>query len=166
MTPKAVSNVRVTRATLEHAEGILRCLSAAFDPYRTQYTPDAFEDTVMSAETVRQRLETMTVLVAVSEAGQIIGTVGAAVRGADGHIRGMAVLPSLQGSGIADYLLESIEEALIAAGCSFVTLDTTAPLLRASRFYERNGYVHSGAISDFFGMPLFEYQKRLPAGPD
>jgi hypothetical protein len=47
------------------------------------------------------------------------------------------------------------------AGCSFATLDTTAPLARAIRFYERNGYVRSGVIADFFGMALFEYRKQL-----
>ena len=35
--------------------------------------------------------------------------------------------------------------------------------LRASaiRFYERNGYVASGRVGDFFGMPLYEYLKPL-----
>lgn len=106
----------------------------------------------------------MIVLVARNEAGQIIGTTGAAVRGPEGHIRGMAVVPSSQGTTVAVDLLETIEAELRAAGCSLVTLDTTAPLTRAIHFYERNGYVRSGAVSDFFGMPLYEYQKRL-AGP-
>ena len=63
--------------------------------------------------------------------------------------------------GVADQLLETIEQELRAAGCPFVTLDTTAPLARAIRFYERNGYVSSGAVSDFFGMALYQYQKQL-----
>jgi ribosomal protein S18 acetylase RimI-like enzyme len=162
MTPNQVANVRIMRATLGDAEGILRCLRAAFEPYRTQYTTAAYEDTVMTADTVRQRIETMTVLIARNGGGLIIGTVGAAVRGAEGHIQGMAVAPSSQGGGVADQLLESLEKELLAAGCSFVTLDSTAPLARAIRFYERHGYVRSGTVSDFFGMALYEYQKRLP----
>jgi GNAT superfamily N-acetyltransferase len=166
MTSKTAPNVCIMRATVGDADGILQCLRAAFEPYRAQYTPAAYEDTVLTAETVRQRIERMTVLVARNEAGLIIGTVGAAVRGAEGHIRGMAVAPSSQGGGVADRLLESIERELTAAGCSLVTLDTTAPLARAIRFYERNGYVRSGAVSVFFGMALYEYQKRLQsAGP-
>jgi hypothetical protein len=31
----------------------------------------------------------------------------------------------------------------------------------AIRFYERNGYAHSGKVFDFFGMPLHEYVKQL-----
>jgi GNAT superfamily N-acetyltransferase len=161
MTPNHVANVRIMHATFGDAEGIGRCLGAAFEPYRTQYTPAAYEDTVLTADSVRQRIETMTLLVARNEAGLVIGTVGAAIRGPEGHIRGMAVVPSSQGNGVADRLLESIERELAAAGCSFVTLDTTAPLTRAIRFYERHGYVRSGTVSDFFGMALYEYQKRL-----
>jgi hypothetical protein len=56
--------------------------------------------------------------------------------------------------------LESIENEPREAGCSLVTLDTAAPLARAIRFYERNGYVRSGVVSDFFVMALYEYQKR------
>ena len=115
----------------------------------------------MSAESARQRIETMCVLVARSEQGTVVGTVGATVRGPEGHIRGMAVVPPAQGTGVADQLIKSIEGELSAAGCSFVTLDTTVPLVRAIRFYERHGYVRSGVVGDFFGMPLYEFQKQL-----
>jgi hypothetical protein len=46
-------------------------------------------------------------------------------------------------------------------GCARLTLDTTEPLKRATRFYERNDFRPSGVVSDFFGMPLFEYIKDL-----
>jgi GNAT superfamily N-acetyltransferase len=151
----------IARATFDDAEGILNCLCAAFEPYRTQYTAAAYEDTVMTSDTVRQRIESMTVLVARNKTGLIVGTIGASVRGPEGHIRGMAVAPLWQGAGVANRLLESIENELRGAGCSLVTLDTTAPLVRAIRFYERNGYVRSGVVSDFFGMALYEYKKRL-----
>jgi hypothetical protein len=42
-----------------------------------------------------------------------------------------------------------------------VSLDTTEPLRRAMRFYERNGYQRSGKVTDFFGMTLIEYIKEL-----
>jgi ribosomal protein S18 acetylase RimI-like enzyme len=153
--------VTIKRATFEDAEDILGCLRAAFEPYRAHYTPAAYEDTVMNPRTVRRRIETMTVLVARDDTSSVVGTVGASARGAEGHIRGMAVAPPAQGGGVADRLLEAIEKELKAAGCSFVTLDTTAPLARAIRFYERNGYVRTGVVADFFGMALYEYRKRI-----
>jgi ribosomal protein S18 acetylase RimI-like enzyme len=152
----------VERATFNDAEGIFDCLSAAFEPYRALYTPAAYEDTVLTRETVRQRMQTMTVLVARDDAAVIIGTVAGAGHGAEGHIRGMAVAPAWQGTRLADVLLHGIEEEMRLAGCSFATLDTTAPLARAIRFYERNGCARSGVVSDFFGMALYGYRKQLP----
>jgi len=29
------------------------------------------------------------------------------------------------------------------------------------RFYEKNGFRRSGKVTDFYGMPLFEYVKTL-----
>ena len=161
MPEGAARHFTITRATIDDADGILGCLRTAFESYRAQYTPAAYEDTVMNAATARQRIETMKVLVARGEQGTVVGTVGATVRGREGHIRGMAVVPAAQGMGVADQLIESMEGELSAAGCSFVTLDTTVPLVRAIRFYERHGYVRSGTIGDFFGMPLHEFRKYL-----
>jgi hypothetical protein len=42
-------------------------------------------------------------------------------------------------------------------------LDTTEPLIQATRFYERNVFLRTGKISDFFGMPLIEYAKESAA---
>jgi len=42
-----------------------------------------------------------------------------------------------------------------------ITLDTTEPLNRAIRFYEKNGYRPTGKIGRFYGMPLLEYSKAI-----
>ena len=55
--------------------GILECLQDAFEAYRDSYTRDAFIDTVLTPETLRQRLVTMCVFVAVNQAREIVGTV-------------------------------------------------------------------------------------------
>jgi ribosomal protein S18 acetylase RimI-like enzyme len=103
----------------------------------------------------------MTVYVAVSGDGEIVGTVACSAHGDEGHLRGMAVHPAWQGQGIAEELLRKVEDELIAGGCKRVTLDTTAPLQRAARFYRRSGFAASGRVTDFFGMPLHEYVKAL-----
>jgi len=53
------------------------------------------------------------------------------------------------------------EAHLRQQGCARITLDTTEPLRRAMRFYEKHGYRPSGRITDFFGMPLHEYVKAI-----
>ncbi len=149
-------------ANAEDADGILECLRAAFEPYEPRYTSDAYRDTVLTPDTLRERFECMSILVAVMPAGDVIGTIACQVTSPDeGHLRGMAILPRYQGTGIADALLAAAEHDLQDAHCVRVTLDTVEPLRRAIRFYERHGYRPSGRAVDFFGMPLYEYVKTL-----
>ena len=92
----------IRTATLIDADGILNCLHSAFHEFRSSYTSDAFLDTVLTPETVRERLEAMHVLIAVDEAGQVVGTIACQVIEKDeGHIRGMAVLPCWRGTSVA-----------------------------------------------------------------
>jgi ribosomal protein S18 acetylase RimI-like enzyme len=170
----------VRTATPHDSTGILKCLHEAFEPYRISYTPEAFADTVLTPETLQHRLASMSLFVALSDSGEIVGTIGCQVvdplvvdppvvdppvvnpkkeNSSEGHIRGMAVLPGWQGAGVAGRLLKTAEAELRASGCSRISLDTTQPLQRAIRFYEKNGFRPSGKVTDFFGMPLFEYVK-------
>jgi ribosomal protein S18 acetylase RimI-like enzyme len=154
--------VSIRTATDNDASEILACLQAAFAPYRDFYTPEAFLDTVLRPETLQHRLAQMQVFVAETSSGQIVGTIACrAIGKGEGHLRGMAVLPTCQGTGIADRLLKHAETELRRQNCTRITLDTTAPLGRARRFYEKFGFHRSGKTSDFFGMPLFEFQKYL-----
>jgi GNAT superfamily N-acetyltransferase len=75
----------------------------------------------------------------------------------------MAVLPALQGGGVARRLLERAEAERRRGGCSRISLDTTLPLKRAVSFYVKNGIRPSGRENDFFGMRLYEYVKTLGA---
>ncbi|HMK28676.1 MAG TPA: GNAT family N-acetyltransferase [Terriglobales bacterium] len=157
----------VRRAGERDAEGILACLGAAFEPYREFYSREAFQDTTLTGETVHSRLQNMKVFVAQDASGEVIGTIGCQVVDCEeGHLRGMAVRSAWQGRGVAEQLLRVAESELRARGCQRVTLDTTAPLKRAMRFYERNGYRPSGKVGDYHGMPLFEYVKALGSMSD
>jgi GNAT superfamily N-acetyltransferase len=165
--PQAVSappaEFVIRLASAEDAAAILQCLRAAFEPYRSQYTPQAYLDTVMTPDMILQRLTSMTVLVALDAQGSVVGTIGgAAVSSSEGHLRGMAVPPQWHGRGIAQRLLEAVEKHLLGRGCTRISLDTTEPLQRAMRFYEKNGFRRTGKVADFFGMNLIEYAKPLP----
>ena len=156
------ATVSIRKAVAADADAIRRCLRAAFAPYRERYTPDAYRDTVLTTESVAERLASMSVLVALTPDGNIVGTVShQVIEDGEGHLRGMAVLPAYAGTGVAEQLLATAERELRAQGCLRVTLDTTEPLRRAVRFYEKHGYRRSGRVTDFFGMPLFEYVKAV-----
>ena len=117
---------------------------------------------MLTLHTIEQRLADMCVFVAITGAGRIIGTIGCRLENAqEGHIRGMAVDGEWQGSGVAQRLLNAVESELGGKGCSRISLGTTQPLQRAIRFYERNGFRSTGKVTDFFGMALYEYVKKL-----
>jgi len=158
MTPISIRN-----ATVADCQDILECLGSAFERYQSSYTPEAYEDTVLNSQVLDLRLREMCVLVAVTEPEEnVVGTLAFSIaKAGEGHLRGMGVRPDWQGRGIAKRLLDYAEVQLRAQNCRRVTLDTTAPLLRAINFYERNGYAATGREIDFFGMPLFEYAKNL-----
>lgn len=157
----SLTDLSIRAAYTGDARCIVACLEAAFAPYRDLYTPAAYADTVPHTNGILRRIANMHVLVAVA-GDQVVGTIaGTCNDEGGGHLRGMAVLPHWQGSGVAGQLLIAIEEYLRIKGCSRVTLDTTLPLQRAIRFYESRGYRISGMIADFFGMSLHEYAKKL-----
>lgn len=152
----------IRRATLDDTEGVLRCLHSAFAAYEHDYTRVAFEDTTLTRESYLCRLREMMVFVAVDNSGCVVGTIACNVLGTgEGHLRGMAVVPECQATGIANQLLARAESELAQRSCAHITLDTTEPLERAIHFYERHGYRRSGKVGDFFGMPLIEFVKGL-----
>ncbi len=151
----------IRRATLADSEQVLECLREAFEPYRKNYTELAYIDTVLTPETMQTRLSEMQILVATDMANHVIGTIAYKVSNGAGHLRGMAVRPKYQGSGVAAALLMQAESDLCQLQCRTVTLDTTSPLERAICFYERNGFCRTGEVTSFFGMPLFAYRKQF-----
>ena len=152
--------IQIRKAMRADTAAVLAVLRGAFAPYESDYTPEGYEDTVLTPQTFIERFKTMSILVAV-EGNEIIGTIACAANGEEGRLRGMAVAAEHLGKGIAADLLQAAESELRAKHCKRVTLDTTEPLQRAMRFYEKHGYRRSGRITDFFGMPLYEYVKAL-----
>jgi GNAT superfamily N-acetyltransferase len=156
------STFLVLKACAADFTGILACLRDAFEPYRESYTPAGFLDTVLTPEALKERLSSTAIFVARDSSNNVIGTIGCnQLNRAEGHIRGMAVCLAWQGHAVAEQLLGAAELELRRIGCRLVTLDTTQPLQRAISFYKKHGYRASGKVSDFFGMPLFEYVKNL-----
>ena len=139
-------------------------MHSAFEKYRDFYSAEGFADTVLSVQDLLRRMREMTVLVAETEQGTIVGT--AAWRMIDtweAHIRGMAVLPEWQGSdpGIAGMLLRQIEFEATESGCDTLTLETTTVLKRAKKFYRKNGFTPTWRLRNFYGVPSHEYVKHL-----
>src|SRR6516165_4736932 len=141
-------NTQIRPAGPEDSLGILQCLAAAFEPYKSRYSAPAFADTVLDDAALRARFLRMHILVAMAEE-TVVGTISGACHADRGHLRGMAVLPDRRGSGLAAKLLNAIETYLQSQGCKRITLSITEPLQPAMKFYEKNGYRRSGTVEDF-----------------
>ncbi len=154
--------ISVRRATVQDVPGIVRCLHAAFAPYRHQYTRAAYAETTLNLSTARARLRGMRVLVAVDRAGHLLGTVAWMRKPSGiGYLRGMAVDPRRFGTGIAQRLLDRALAEQRGAGIRRVALHTTHPLERAIRFYRRNGFRLSGPRGQYFGMETLRFARDL-----
>ena len=141
----------IRKADAADSQGILECFREAFGAYRSLYTPGAFRDTVVGPEDLENRMATMSVFVATSSAGEVVGTVACnVVAPREGHIRGMAVCPAWHGEGVTGKLITSVETELRSRGCAWISLDAAFPLERAMRFYEKQGFRRSGRIGDFW----------------
>ncbi|MFX1512307.1 MAG: GNAT family N-acetyltransferase [Promethearchaeota archaeon] len=152
----------IRRAEENDCEELLEVLYKAFKQYKKHYPPKAFSDTVLTPKTIKKRLIEMIVYVAISPEKTIVGTIGwGKINKKVGHIRGMAVHPDWQGKGIGTYMLKKVENDAQEAKCSVLTLNTTKILQRAQGFYKRHGYLQTGKISDFLGIPVYEFAKKL-----
>ena len=153
----------IRRAKIEDAKEIYGVLLAAFEEFRHFYTHEGFNDTVMSEKAVIERMKEMKLYVAIDQRHKIIGTIGwQKVDNKEGHIRGMAVIPSRQGKkSPAIDLLQIVEEDARSEGCTLLTLDTTEILERAQNFYRKYGFRKTGKTGDFFGSSIYEFAKKI-----
>ena len=153
----------IREAKPKDANGIHEVLLAAFEEFRYFYSPEGFADTVMSEKAVVERIDNMAIYIAADQNDEIIGTIGwKKVDNDEGHIRGMAVHPRIQGKDSpAMDLLKQVESDALSQGCTFLTLDTTEILQSAQNFYRKNGFTKTGKVGNFFGATIYEFAKKI-----
>lgn len=86
-------------------------------------------------------------LVAVTVAGEIVGSVMAGYEGHRGWINYLAVTPTHRRSGLGRALMEAAEQRLRAAGCPKINLQVRPENGGAIEFYRKIGFNVEGAIS-------------------
>jgi GNAT superfamily N-acetyltransferase len=148
-------------AAPEDAGAISRVLHESFIEFKPLYTPGGFAATALAVEQVLQRINEGPIWIASCDR-LVVGTIAAVAKGESGYIRGMAVLPSARGTGIAATLLREAERWAADMGFRHVFLSTTPFLTAAIRFYEKSGFCRrDNSLHDLFGTPLFTMQKTL-----
>ena len=158
---RGLKEVRIEFASPDEASRIAEILGAAFAEFEGFYTPEAFAATVLNSDEIRKRFEEEGAIWTARKNGEIAGTVSVVPDGEKLYVRSMAVLPSAQGLGIAQKLLETVEEFAIENEFESLFLYTTPFLLSAIRLYKINGFKRGEEVDWFFGTPLFEMDKKL-----
>src|SRR5262245_54924110 len=153
--------ISIRRAVASDIPAIASVLLQSFREFEPLYTGDAFRATTASSEQLATRMAEGPVWVALAN-DAVVGTVSAVARGDALYVRGMAVLPSARGKGVARLLLEQIEQAAAAGGHTRLLLSTTPFLTAAIRLYERAGFRFCDeGPRDLFGTPLLTMVKQV-----
>jgi GNAT superfamily N-acetyltransferase len=116
--------IQIREAGPEDAGAVARILYQSFIEFRVVYTDGGFAATTPNAEQIRIRMGEGPVWLAFRD-GAALGTAAAVGKGARFYMRGMAVLPSARGLGIASRLLEVVEQRARRERCSRLSLSTT-----------------------------------------
>lgn len=153
--------IEIRFAAPEDSPAIAAVLSEAFSAFKSFYTPEAFDVTILDAERVRERFDAKGEIWAALKDGKIVGTVSVVDEGERLYIRSMAVSPWAQGLKIGQKLLDEIEKYAVENNYKKLFLYTTPFLHGAIRLYEKNGFKRGEDVDGFFGTPLFAMEKKL-----
>lgn len=154
--------VEVRTAAADEARAVHNILVESFEPFKEQYTEEAYNITIMTPAQIRERIEDSEhdVLVAYLN-GRLVGTAILQYRGDDVYVRSMGVSPAAQGKGVGKKLLETIEEHARQKGCKTITLECFEPLKKAISVYEKFRFRITGKKRRYYGIETFEMIKEL-----
>ena len=155
------AEIRIREAAAQDAAAIAAVLYESFIEFRALYTDGGSTATTPNVEQILVRMAEGPVWVATVEA-TVLGTAAAVVKGSRLYMRGMAVLPSARGLGVAARLLDQVEQRARREGCGSVFLSTTPFLSGAIRLYEESGFRRTDeGPRELGGTPLFTMEKNF-----
>jgi len=129
---------------------------------------DAYQDSLYPPE-ARHALDLTSVVeegllfaLARDEAGRAVGCGAVVLSGDYGELKRVYVRPEQRGSGLAKKLLQTLEEAAVAANCRAMKLESGPYQPEALGLYVRCGYERCGPFGAYADAPLSVFmQKKL-----
>lgn len=129
---------------------------------------DAYQDSLYPAE-ARYALDLASlsspnVLFAVARTAEsaAVGCGAIVLHPSYGEVKRMFVRPAARGAGTASRLIETLEAAAAARGCTLLMLETGPYQPEALAFYARHGYAKCGPFGDYPAHALSVFMsKRL-----
>ena len=92
-------------------------------------------------------------IAAADESGTVLGYVGMMFVLDEGYISNVAVSPKYRRQGIADALIERLDEICTGHGLSFVSLEVRAGNVPAIALYEKHGFARAGLRKNYYERP-------------
>lgn len=156
------SRLEIRLAVPGDEDVIASLILAAFMPFKSEYTPGAFEYTAVTATQIRERFAEGPIWLAYDN-GEPVGTVSGLPEPDRFYIRSMAVVPEAQSRGVGQMLLEVLERHAREHGFGKLYLYTTFVLPGARRLYEKNGFYVSRETppEEWFDMGGIEMEKVI-----
>ena len=156
-------NLYFIKAQIHDIKEIHFVLLKAFEPYKINYTIDAFNATVLPQSEIKNRILGKKYEIYVLEKNKkIIGTVSFYIKNKNQiHIRSMAVHPNNQKKGVGSFILKEIEEMAKEKNIKSISLDTSKPLKIAIKFYKKFGFRFTGVKHNFYGIEIYEMIKTI-----
>lgn len=157
-----MEEVEVRTANADDAQAVYDILRESFEPFKEQYTEEAYNITIMTPAHIRERIhdDEHDVLVAYLN-DRLVGTATLQYRADDVYVRSMGVKPVAQGKGVGRRLLEAIERTARDKGFKAITLECFEPLKRAVSVYEKFKFRITGKRRRYYGIETFEMVKEL-----
>ncbi len=148
-------------AEVSDSKFITQILNAAFQEFKSRYTPKAFEATVISPEAIKERMKDGLVWI-VTINNEPLGTVSAKIKKDSCYIQSMAVAPKGRGKKIGYLLLQPLEAYAKKNNCKELLLSTTPFLKKAIHLYEKFGFqIINNPPYHLHKTPLFTMKKLL-----
>jgi ribosomal protein S18 acetylase RimI-like enzyme len=132
------SAVRIRTATKADIPAMVAVVNAAFAVERF------IEGTRTDEADIAEMMKKGVFLIAETDAGSILASVYAEVRGLRGYFGMLAVDPSHQGRGLARRMIEAAQEHCRQNGCTHVDITVLSLRTELPAFYHRFGYVETG----------------------
>ena len=92
-------------------------------------------------------------IAAADESGTVLGYVGMMFVLDEGYISNVAVSPKYRRQGIADALIDRLNEICQEHGLSFVSLEVRAGNVPAIALYEKHGFSRAGLRRNYYERP-------------
>ena len=133
-------------------------LKLAFSPFKTHYSQLAFKATVLTSTEIIQRMEEGPVWVA-TDGEHVVGTASVVVEQIGIYIRGMAIIPTQQGKGLAKLLMDTIIDFIISKRLNYTYLYTGSWLISAISLYKKYGFVLCAEKVNYEGTELLKMER-------